>query len=253
MSVHEQALAEAFDRQAERFEKAPVQSDPAALARLVRFADLPADSLVLDAGCGPGLVSRAFLEAGYRVHGVDLSAEMIERARRRCASFNERGRFEQRSLFDAALRGPFDAAVSRFVLHHTPDHQVFVRRQVDLLRPGGILVLRDHATDPDPARARHHHDIECARDRTHARNATPGQLVDLFVSAGLESLQMVEEPFTLDFDEWFDRGTPALDKETVRSKLLTGPSVRGFRFQRRDGNQILIHGWLATVRGQKPP
>ena len=54
--VHDRDLAEAFDGQAARFEKAPVQTDPAALGRLVRAADLPADSLVLDAGCGPGLV-----------------------------------------------------------------------------------------------------------------------------------------------------------------------------------------------------
>ena len=37
--------------------QAAVQSDPATLERLVRAADLRADSLVLDAGCGPGLVS----------------------------------------------------------------------------------------------------------------------------------------------------------------------------------------------------
>ena len=35
---HGQALARAFDVQAPRFERAPVQSDPAALERLVRFA-----------------------------------------------------------------------------------------------------------------------------------------------------------------------------------------------------------------------
>ena len=52
---HDQALAAAFDGQAARFERAPVQTDPGALARLVRFADLPPDSLLLDAGCGPGL------------------------------------------------------------------------------------------------------------------------------------------------------------------------------------------------------
>jgi hypothetical protein len=33
---HDQALARAFDVQAPRFERAPVQSDPAALERLVR-------------------------------------------------------------------------------------------------------------------------------------------------------------------------------------------------------------------------
>src|SRR5919108_1301445 len=117
MDSHERALADAFDGQAARFERAPVQTDPVALARLVAFAALPPDSLVLDAGCGPGLVAEAFLQAGHRVQGVDLSGEMIRRARERCARFGDRARFEQVSLFEMAPRAPFDAAVSRFVLH----------------------------------------------------------------------------------------------------------------------------------------
>ncbi|HEX8200635.1 MAG TPA: class I SAM-dependent methyltransferase, partial [Isosphaeraceae bacterium] len=63
MSDHDADLASAFDDQAEQFERAPVQSDPHALARLVRIAALPPDSLVLDVGCGPGLVAEAFLRA----------------------------------------------------------------------------------------------------------------------------------------------------------------------------------------------
>ena len=59
MNSHEDEVASAFDSQAPKFEVAPVQSDPAALERLVREAALPRDSFVLDAGCGPGLVSRA--------------------------------------------------------------------------------------------------------------------------------------------------------------------------------------------------
>ena len=74
---HDEALARAFDAQAPRFERAPVQSDPAALERLVQFAGFPPGSRILDAGCGPGLVCGALLAAGYRVVGVDLSREMI--------------------------------------------------------------------------------------------------------------------------------------------------------------------------------
>ncbi len=93
MQDHDQDLARAFDSQAPKFEVAPVQSDPAALERLVRAADLAPGSLVLDAGCGPGLVSAALLAAGSRVVGVDLSREMIERARKRCAAYGESGTF----------------------------------------------------------------------------------------------------------------------------------------------------------------
>jgi SAM-dependent methyltransferase len=252
MRDHDKDLALAFDDQAAQFERAPVQSDPEALARLAQFAALPPGSVVLDAGCGPGLVAEALLRAGHRVVGVDLSAAMIDRARRRCAADSERARFARMSVFDPALTGPFDAVVSRYVLHHVADPLAFVRRQVELVRPGGVLVLSDHTTDPDPERAGWHREIERLRDRTHTRNLSPGELVDLLARADLEEVRMVEEPFALDFDEWFERGSPTDTQPEVRARLLAGPQARGFRAVAQPEGAVRIDCWRSLVRGIKP-
>jgi ubiquinone/menaquinone biosynthesis C-methylase UbiE len=253
MTDHDQQLADAFDSQAPKFERAPVQSDPVALKQLVQAAAMPPGGFVLDAGCGPGLVAAALLESGLRVVGVDLSSEMIERARRRCAPFGERVRFLQASLFDTSLEthGPFDGAISRYVLHHVLNPSAFIGRQVELLRPGGVLVVCDHLTDPDPGRADHHERLERLRDRSHTRSLTGGQIVDLFAAAGLAKITMVEESYDLDFDEWFDRGSPDDTKDNVRSALLIGPRVRGFAPNSRDDGSIHIGGIRAIVRGVK--
>ncbi len=251
MSHHDDALAGAFDGQAARFERAPVQSDPKGLDRLIRAADLPPDSLVLDAGCGPGLVSRALLDAGHRVVGVDLSAEMIARARARCERHADRARFERRSLYDRELIGPFDAAISRYVLHHVTDPEAFLRRQLDLLRPGGVLVVSDHTTDPDFGRAELHQEFERARDTTHTRNLPPVAIVDLLARVGLGSIGLTEVAFTLDFDEWFDRGTPVEPKEAVRTRLRAAPHMRGFRPTPLADGSVRIDCWQAIVRGVK--
>ncbi len=249
---HNERLATAFDGQAARFEKAPVQTDPEALARLVRAADLPPGSTILDPGCGPGLVSHTLLAAGHRVVGVDLSEEMIARARARCSGFGDRARFERQSLFDPAPGGPFDAAISRYVLHHVAGPSAFVRRQVELVRPGGVVVLSDHTTDPDPTFAARHNEIETMRDRSHTRNLAPGAIVDLFASAGLVEIRFVEEAFTLDFDEWFDRGTPAGTKAEVRASIVAGPHARGFRGVESADGRVTIHCWRAIARGVVP-
>ena len=251
MTDHDDALATAFDGQAARFERAPVQSDPKGLERLIRAADLPPDSLVLDAGYGPGLVGGALLVAGHRVVGVDLSAEMTARARSRCEGYGDRARFERTSLYDPALAGPFDATISRYVLHHVTDPEAFFRRQWELLRPGGVLVVSDHTTDPDFGRAELHQEFERARDTTHTRNFPPGALVDLLARLGLGAIRLIEVPFTLDFDEWFDRGTPAEPKEAVRARLLVAPPMRGFSAKPLADGAVRIDCWQAIVRAVK--
>ena len=251
MNRHDLELQQAFDGQAARFERAPVQTDSSALARLVAFAGLEPDERVLDAGCGPGLVAEALLNAGHRVHGVDLSAEMVRRARERCARFGDRARFEQGSAMELAPTEPFDGAISRLVLHHLENPLALVRRQVALVRPGGVVVACDHTGDPDPGVALWHQQVERARDRTHVRNLTPGEIADLLAVAGLESLALVEEPFQLDFDEWFDRGTPSCSKAEVRALVVAG-RARGYDPAPRPDGGITIRCFRTLARGVKP-
>jgi len=57
-------------------------------AAVLRALDLKPDEHALDVGPGPGLLLREMAErvgAGGRAVGVDLSAPMLELARRRCA------------------------------------------------------------------------------------------------------------------------------------------------------------------------
>ena len=248
--THEDEIARAFDGQAAQFEKAPVQNDPAALARLLEFAALRPDSLVLDAGCGPGIVCEALLGAGHRVLGVDLSTEMLARARARCARFGDRARFVQGSVLELEASG-FDAAISRFVVHHVVDPVAFLRAQAERLREGGAVIVSDQTSDPDSGRAAWHQKIERARDRTHTRNLTTGELADAFSRAGLRQTRIVEEEFDLDFDEWFDRGTPALPKADVRALLESG-AARGFSPRLRADGGISIGNVRALVRGIPP-
>jgi SAM-dependent methyltransferase len=174
-------------------------------------------------------VGAAILGAGYRIVGVDVSGEVIDRARKRCAEFGESARFVNGSLFDGGIKalGRFDAAISRYVLHHVLNPSAFVARQADRLAPGGVLAACDHVTEPDPMSSAHHGAIETGRDRTHTRNLTGGQLVELV--AALSEIRLVEEGFWLDSDERFDRIAPSKPNEVVRELSLCRPRIRSFR------------------------
>lgn len=260
--------AAAFDGQAAAFERAPIQTDPRLLAGLVAFADLPAGARVLDAGCGPGLVAQALLAdpRGYRVLGCDLSAEMVERARRRCAGAADRAELVQASVeavageIAAGRRGAVTACVSRLVLHHAPDPAGFVRAQVDALRggPGGgrgaVLVLADHVADADPHLADWHRRLETMRDLTHATNLSGGALVDLLADAGLVGIRYAERAIATDFEEWFARGTPSASREETRAWLLqpVGQRSRAWRPTPIGDGNLRVEGVVAFLRAALP-
>ena len=241
--------AEAFDGQAERFERSPVMTEAASLARLVAAAALPAGARVLDAGWGRG--SRGgVLDAGCEVVGVDLSSEMIRRARLRCARFGERARFERCSLHEPRSRRRSTPA-SPATCCTTSRTRARSSRARLRSRARAASCSRSTSADADPERAAWADEIERDRDRTHVRTLTPGELVDAFARAGLSDVRLVEEELRLDFDEWFDRGTPAAPKEAVRARLPEGTS-RGFAPARRVDGGFDLRCLRALVWGRKP-
>jgi SAM-dependent methyltransferase len=100
----------------------------------------PAD--IADLGCGTGSLSVLLSELGYGVTGIDLSARMVDRASAKALAAGVAASFRQGDAADPRLEGgSVDAVVVRHVTWALPDPGAAIRRWVDLLRPGGRLVL----------------------------------------------------------------------------------------------------------------
>jgi 2-polyprenyl-6-hydroxyphenyl methylase / 3-demethylubiquinone-9 3-methyltransferase len=93
--------------------------------------------LVLDAGCGGGLVARELAAAGATVVGLDRSLGSLGVARRAVeaagAFHPAQGRLERLPFTD----GAFDAVVAADVLEHVPDLPAAVAELSRVLAPGG--------------------------------------------------------------------------------------------------------------------
>jgi ubiquinone/menaquinone biosynthesis C-methylase UbiE len=97
---------------------------------------------VLDVGCGTGFLALCFAELGHAVTGIDLSPEMIDRARRKAEQ--EHRQIAYRVGDAAALDSAdetFDLVVVRHVIWNLPDPERGVAEWLRVLRPGGRLLL----------------------------------------------------------------------------------------------------------------
>lgn len=104
---------------------------------------------VLEAGVGSGRVAERILDAlpGTRLVGLDGSAAMPDLARVRLALFGARVELIEADLArpPAIETGAVDAVVSVQALHHLDDgaKAACLAWLAALLRPGGLLLLRD--------------------------------------------------------------------------------------------------------------
>jgi SAM-dependent methyltransferase len=101
----------------------------------------PAPGRVADLGCGTATLALLLAEAGYAVDGVDFSPEMVRRARAKVSGRADVTITEGDARVPPLSPGDHDAVLCRHVLWALPEPVAALRRWVDLLRPGGRLVL----------------------------------------------------------------------------------------------------------------
>jgi SAM-dependent methyltransferase len=132
-----------WDDEAQTFDEAADHGlrDPAVRAAWrTLMLDLlpPAPARVADLGCGTGTLALLLTEEGYDVTGVDVSPEMVRRARAKAPGVE----FVEADAAAPPLdRASYDVVLSRHVLWAMPDPAAALARWQDLLTPGGRLVL----------------------------------------------------------------------------------------------------------------
>jgi ubiquinone/menaquinone biosynthesis C-methylase UbiE len=106
---------------------------------------LTAGTSVLDLGCGPGTITADIGRrvAPGRVLGIDVSAEVIEQARRD-AGAGPNVEFSTGDLYALDIdEGAFDIVHTHQVLQHLADPVGALRRMKRACKPGGLVAARD--------------------------------------------------------------------------------------------------------------
>lgn len=94
---------------------------------------------ILDLGCGTGKHAELFCDAGYNVHGVDLSTDMLKIAEQRQVGKENRLSFGHSNILELALNQKFDAVISLFhVMSYQNSNQELIK---------AFQVAKSHLTD----------------------------------------------------------------------------------------------------------
>lgn len=105
---------------------------------------------ILDIGAGTGFLSIMLAEMGHEVVGLDISEEMMERAKSKAMGLGIKVEFKLGDAENLPFEtGSFDALVNRAVLWTLPDPKKAIVEWRRVLKPGGKLCFFLHEPHPD--------------------------------------------------------------------------------------------------------
>jgi ubiquinone/menaquinone biosynthesis C-methylase UbiE len=225
-----------FTKQAERFAQSKAMREKGGLAILPPLAGVRRNHRVLDLACGPGFVALEFAKHAREVVGVDLTAEMLKKAR---------GLARREGITNVTFRradvnrlpfpdGSFDVVVTRASFHHFPAPGRVLKEMARVMKRNGRMLISDNTSKDDPEKSRLQNRLEKLRDPSHVEMLPLKKWRKLFKEAGLRVVKEKRLVQSRHAADWMAlTRTPAKVRKRIRRMLMesipgdkTGQNVR---------------------------
>jgi ubiquinone/menaquinone biosynthesis C-methylase UbiE len=227
---HKELVQTQFTKTAEAFTKFAVRDTPEVLKEKVDFVKPQATDVALDVACGPGAFALAIAPHVHSSWGVDLTEEMLRRARGLQAEKQisnagfVRGEAEQLPFRDSG----FDLVSCQCSFHHLPKPALVLAEMVRVAKPEGRLLIIDPLGPESDAKFELYNRIEVLRDPSHTLTVRLTEFLRMFDEAGLEILRQSLRRRQRSFNNWMLRGGHAPDtKRYLETRKLMESSVAG--------------------------
>lgn len=184
--AHSARINSEFSRIAKDYAQSMPLNDLGALSLLATMAEVVQGDVVLDVGCGPGVVSCHLARTATAVMGVDLTAAMLRQARihqRQAGCLNVS--WTRADVTRLPFRDErFSLVVSRYALHHLLEPESALHEMLRVNERTGRVAIVDVVL-PDTAEGQAFNTAERLRDPSHVRALTLDELRALLTRAGL--------------------------------------------------------------------
>jgi len=256
-----------FGAHAAAYATSAVHAKGASLGRLIELVKPERHWHALDVATGAGHTAAAFAPHVARVIASDITAEMLEEARKLATA---KGLANMEAAVADAEALPFedarfDLVTCRIAPHHFPDVPTFVSEVGRVLKPGGTFAVVDNIapdaeSSPGYSNAElrdaslTYNALEKIRDPSHARCLGMAEWAEVISDAGLELLHKERLGKDMEFQPWAERlGSDAATIERLRAMLTQGtPALSAFLRPRVEAGSLRFTLDEAILIARKP-
>ena len=98
--------------------------------------------LILDLGCGGGILSESLAEEGANILAIDQSKKLINEAKKRAKSKKLKIDYQYQSIKNLkGKRAKFDVILCMEVVEHVQDYRNFIKLAFECLKKDGIIIF----------------------------------------------------------------------------------------------------------------
>jgi SAM-dependent methyltransferase len=156
---------------------------------------LPKRAYILDLGSGTGLpYAKLFVERGFKVLGIDVSAEMIKLARKNVP----KAQFKEKSMTELDYHSEFDGAFSSYsmLLLDPTLFQETAKKIVSSLKNGGLFYLSLNEPWVEDVDVNSDVIIEIMGEKMYSRAYSKEEILNIFNPLGMRLLKFHREIIT---------------------------------------------------------
>jgi SAM-dependent methyltransferase len=223
--VNEDAVRARFGANAQRVAEASLRRLPGLADRVAQFVEPRGDEVVLDVGTGTGPLAFALAPHVRDVVGVDLVPELLELGREYAREHHANVQLVEGDVAHLGFATEsFDLVCERAVLHHVHRPELVLAEMTRVTRRGGRLLVIDQLAPTDPLVAIELDRFERARDPSHARLLSDGDLRAFFEANSLMLVRSQVETHERPLDPYLDlAGCEGEERERARALAPSDP------------------------------
>lgn len=251
--IHKDLILDQFSKQAVPFSNIPEHGDKLVFDLIIKIVGAKSDDNVLDVACGPGLMTSAFAKVVKNIKGIDMTPEMINRAK----EIQEENRLINMSwdIGDAFSlpyeNNLFSLVITRYSFHHYLEPEKAAAEMKRVCSPGGKVAIIDVSTPAE--KQKYYDEVEKIRDPSHTKALTPEEFMKVVESAGLVNIKTGFYRLARELESQISCSFPIEGGADKMRKIFgedIGKNKTGFEPEKVNG-QIIIYYPHIIIVGEK--